>query len=54
MLWDLAHRTRDAAESAPARVEAASSLAAIEQLRGEIPDDHLVLYVLRVSPPTGQ
>jgi len=48
MLWDLAHRTRDAVESTPARVEAASSLEAIVKLRSEIPADHLVLFVRRV------
>ena len=47
MLWDLAHRTRDTAESTLARVEAASSLEAIEKLRSEIPAHHLVLYVRR-------
>ena len=49
MLWDLAHRTRDAVESTPARVEAASSLEAIEKLRSEIPADHLVLFVRRAG-----
>jgi hypothetical protein len=45
MKWDLAHRPRDADESTPATVEAPSSWAAVEQLRGAIPADHLVLYV---------
>ena len=45
MKWDLAHRPRDAEESTPATVEASDSWAAVEQLRGTIPADHLVLYV---------
>lgn len=49
MNWDLAHRTRDAAESTPATVEAPSSWAAVEQLRTHIPADHLVLFVRPAS-----
>ena len=49
MLWDLAHRTRDATESTPARIEAPDSSSAVEKLRSEIPADHLVLYVQRAS-----
>ncbi|SEN98869.1 hypothetical protein [Cryobacterium luteum] len=49
MLWGLAHRTRDAAESTSASVEAPDSASAVEKLRSEIPDDHLVPYVLRTS-----
>ena len=45
MLWDLAHRTRDATESTPARVDAPESRSAVEKLRNELPADHLVLYV---------
>jgi hypothetical protein len=43
--WDLAHRPLDGAESTPATVEASDSWAAVEQLRGAITADHLVLYV---------
>ncbi|TFB82348.1 hypothetical protein E3O10_17755 [Cryobacterium luteum] len=54
MLWDLAHRTRVAAESTPARVEAPDSSSAVVKLRSKIPADHLVLYVRRTSQPAGQ
>jgi hypothetical protein len=43
--WDLAHRPTDAQESTPATVEASDSWTAVDQLRGTIPADHLVLYV---------
>jgi hypothetical protein len=49
MLWELAHRTRNAAESTQVHIEASTSWSAIEKLRIEIPDDHLVLYVRRTS-----
>lgn len=47
MKWDLAHRPREATESTPATVEAPDSWSAVEQLRADIPADHLVLYVRR-------
>jgi hypothetical protein len=45
MKWDLTHRPRGADESTLATVEAPDSWATAEQLRGEIPDEHLVLDV---------
>ena len=49
MLWELAHRTRDSAESTRASIEASTSWSAVQKLQSEIPEDHLVLYVGRTS-----
>lgn len=49
MIWRLAYRARDAAESTQARVKAPYSAAAVERLLSEISVDSLVLYVRRVS-----
>jgi hypothetical protein len=43
--WELAYRPRGVYESTPATVDAASSAAAIEQLRELIPGDNLALFV---------
>jgi hypothetical protein len=44
-MWELAHRTAEAVEAVQVVLEADSSAAAIEQLRAQLPADHLVLYV---------
>lgn len=49
MNWQLAHRPRGIYDSTTVTVTARTSGAAIAQLRGSIPADHLVLYVLAVS-----
>jgi hypothetical protein len=50
-MWELAHRTREAAEAVRVILEADSSAAAIEQLRSQIPGDHLGLYVRETDRP---
>jgi len=51
VMWELAHRTREAAEAVRVVLEADNSAAAIEQLRAQISDDHLVLYVRSTDRP---
>lgn len=57
MPWKLAHRPRGASAYAEIESEAETSGEAIEQLRSEIPEDHVIHYVGRVhvdesSPPS--
>jgi hypothetical protein len=49
MNWDLAYRPRGVYESTPITLQAASSAAAIAQLRAQIPADNLVLFVRAAS-----
>jgi len=51
MLWELAHRPREAAQSTVLVVEAASSAEAIEQARAAIAEDEVLLYVRGVDHP---
>jgi hypothetical protein len=44
-MWELAHRTATADEATKVLIDADTSAAAIEQLRSEIPTDHLILYI---------
>lgn len=44
-MWELAHRSADATDSIRVVLEADTSAAAIDQLRAQIPDSHLVLFV---------
>ena len=49
MLYELAHRPAGTADAVHVTLDAGTSRAAIDQLRSEVPDDHLILYV-RVAP----
>lgn len=44
-MWELAHRPADSTDSVRVVLEADTSAAAIAQLRAQIPQDHLVLFV---------
>jgi hypothetical protein len=44
-MWELAHRTATADEATKVVIDADTSAAAIEQLRAQIPADHLILYI---------
>ena len=48
MMWKLAHRPRGTGPSTEVESSAATSSEAISQLRSEIPEDHVILYVGRV------
>lgn len=51
-MWKLAHRPRD--ESTPSTqvvLDTDSSAEAIEQLRRQIPNDHVILYVMESDRP---
>lgn len=48
MTWTLAHRPRGSGAPTPVESTAATSAEAIERLRSEIPDDHVILYVRAV------
>ncbi|MCJ1675417.1 hypothetical protein MT355_19305 [Rathayibacter sp. VKM Ac-2929] len=48
-MWELAHRTRAESASTVVRSSAATSAAAIAEVRAAIPEDHVILYVLRVE-----
>ncbi|WP_181072908.1 MULTISPECIES: hypothetical protein [unclassified Rathayibacter] len=48
-MWELAHRTRAESASTVVRSSAATSAAAIVEVRAAIPEDHVILYVLRVK-----
>jgi hypothetical protein len=45
MQWELAHRRRDAAEATHLVIEAPSSREEIDQLKTQIPEDEVVLYI---------
>lgn len=48
MTWKLAHRPRGTAPSTVVESSAATSSEAITQLRSEIPEDHVILYISQV------
>ncbi|MCJ1697900.1 hypothetical protein MT349_19120 [Rathayibacter caricis] len=48
-MWELAHRTRAESASTVVRSSAATSADAIAEVRAAIPEDHVILYVLRVD-----
>lgn len=48
-MWELAHRTRDAATATMVRSSAVSGDAAIAEVRASMPEDHVILYVLEVE-----
>ena len=45
VMWELAHRPADSTESVRVVLEADTSADAIAQLRAQIPEGHLVLFV---------
>lgn len=49
MLWELAHSARAHKISTAVQLEAATSSAAIETLRGQLPEGELILYVRRLD-----
>jgi hypothetical protein len=49
MLWDLAHRRRGDAVSTRLEVDAHTSGVAIDDVRSEIPADHVLLYIRRLG-----
>jgi len=51
MLWELAHRPREAAQSTVVVVEAASSAEAIAEVRAVIAEGEVLLYVRGVDHP---
>jgi hypothetical protein len=48
MFWKLAHRPRGAAPSTVIESSAATSRDAITQLRSEISDNHVILYISQI------
>jgi hypothetical protein len=46
MQWELAHRPRGVYNATTVTIDAPSGWAAVEQLRAQIPEGDLVLYVL--------
>ncbi|QHC72230.1 hypothetical protein [Rathayibacter sp. VKM Ac-2801] len=48
-MWELAHRTRAESASTVVQSNAATSAAAIAEVRAAIPEDHVILYVLRLA-----
>ena len=49
-MWELAHRRRDESEAATRVViETDTSQEAIEQLRAQLPPEHVILYVMLVD-----
>ncbi|MWV51449.1 hypothetical protein GRS96_19455 (plasmid) [Rathayibacter sp. VKM Ac-2803] len=48
-MWELAHRTRAESASTVVHSSAATSADAIAEVRAEIPEDHVIVYVLRVD-----
>lgn len=48
-MWELAHRTRAESASTVVRSRAATSAEAIAEVRAVIPEDHLILYMLRLD-----
>ena len=52
-MWELARQTRAESALTVVRSSAAMSVAAIAVVRAAIPEDHVVLYVLRVENCAG-
>ncbi|PPF14341.1 hypothetical protein C5E02_11525 [Rathayibacter rathayi] len=48
-MWELAHRTRAESASTVVRSRAATSAEAIAEVRAVIPEDHVILYMLRLD-----
>ncbi|WP_181068048.1 hypothetical protein [Rathayibacter sp. AY1A7] len=48
-MWELAHRTRAELASTVVRSNAATSAAAIPEVRAAIPEDHVILYAVRIA-----
>lgn len=56
VMWELAHRRRDETEATHVVIEADTSAEAIAQLRGQMPPEHVILYVMsadRSEPSIG-
>jgi len=51
MEWSLAHRPRNTYDHTEVTLEASSGGAAIEQLRGTLPEGELILYVREKTEP---
>jgi hypothetical protein len=49
MLWELAHRRRDAAAVTRVTIDAPGSGRAIEVLRAQVPADEVVLYIRKAA-----
>jgi hypothetical protein len=48
-MWELAHRTRAESASTVVHSSAATSADAIAEVHAAIPEDHVIVYVLRVD-----
>ncbi|WP_181136272.1 hypothetical protein [Rathayibacter sp. AY1H3] len=48
-MWELALRTRAESASTVVRSNAATSAAAIPEVRAAIPEDHVILYAVRIA-----
>ncbi|WP_181134670.1 hypothetical protein [Rathayibacter sp. AY1E8] len=48
-MWELAHRTRAESASTVVRSNAATSAAVIPEVRAAIPEDHVILYAVRIA-----
>ncbi len=48
-MWQLAHRRHEDPEATYVVIEADTSAAAIEQLRPQLPFEHVILYVMLVD-----
>ena len=49
VMWELAHRRREDSEATRVVIETATSAEAIEQLRPQLPPEHVILYVMLVD-----